>query len=54
MEENLSKPLSKYRINDRVALIESGEDAISVRLSLIENAQTSINLSYYKFADADC
>ena len=53
MEENLSKPLSKYRINDRVALIESGEDAISVRLSLIENAQTSINLSYYKFADGE-
>lgn len=33
--------------NDRVSLIESGEDGAKVRLELIESAQNSIDISYY-------
>lgn len=33
--------------NDRVALIETGEAAIFVRLNIIENAKDSIDISYY-------
>lgn len=36
---------------DRVALVESGEDAALVRLNLIENAQESLDISYYTFTD---
>lgn len=51
MEEVLSKPLSESRKNDKATLIESVEDAISVRLSIIDNAQSHINIAYYKFTD---
>lgn len=37
--------------NDRAALIETPEDAISARLDLIENAESHINIAYYKWAD---
>lgn len=37
--------------NDRVALIESGEDGINVRLNLIENAKSSIDISYYTLTE---
>ena len=37
--------------NDRVALIESGEDGINVRLNLIENAQSTIDISYYTLTE---
>lgn len=33
--------------NDRVALVESGKDGALVRLNLIENAQESLDISYY-------
>lgn len=49
--DELSELLPNDRTNDRVALVESSEDAISVRLSLIENAETNIKLSYYKLTD---
>ncbi len=51
IENELSKPLSSNRKNDRVALIESAEDAINVRLDLIENAKSDIDISYYKLTD---
>ena len=33
--------------NDRISLIESGEDGAKVRLELIESAQNTIDISYY-------
>ncbi len=36
---------------DRVALIESTEDAISVRLDLIEQAESQIDLAYYRWSE---
>ena len=36
---------------DRVALIESKEDAISVRLDLIEHAESQIDLAYYRWSE---
>lgn len=36
---------------DRVALIESGQDGALVRLNLIENAQESLDISYYTLID---
>lgn len=38
---------------DRVALIEKREDAISVRLDLIENAEEKIDLAYYRWSDGE-
>lgn len=35
------------RKKDRVALIESAEDALLVRLNIIENAQETLDISYY-------
>lgn len=37
--------------SDRAALIETPEEAIAARLDLIENAQSHINIAYYKWAD---
>lgn len=37
--------------NDRVSLIESGEDAIFVRLNMLENAKHSIDISYYTLTE---
>lgn len=42
---------SKQHKNDRVALIETPEEAIAARLDLIENANSHINIAYYKWAD---
>lgn len=36
---------------DRVALIESGEDGALVRLNLIENAEETLDISYYTLID---
>ncbi|HZK44113.1 MAG TPA: phospholipase D family protein [Syntrophomonadaceae bacterium] len=36
---------------DRVALIESGENAVLVRLNLIENAQKSLDISYHSLIE---
>lgn len=38
---------------DRVALVESGEDGARIRLSLIEHAQSNIDISYYIFIDGE-
>lgn len=40
-----------YDNNDRVALIESGEDAIFVRLNMLENAKETIDISYYTLTE---
>ena len=53
IEEKLAKPLGENIKNDRIALIESPEDAINVRLDLIENAHSSIDISYYKLVDGE-
>lgn len=37
--------------HDRVALIESTEDAISVRLDLIEDAEHQIDFAYYRWSE---
>lgn len=47
----LSKPMPPSGENDRVALVETAEDAISVRLDLIENSKSYIDISYYKVTD---
>lgn len=39
--------------NHELALIEKAEDAISVRLDLIENAESQIDLAYYRWADGE-
>lgn len=44
---NLSKDINK----DRVALVESGQDGALVRLNLIENAEETIDISYYTLID---
>ena len=49
--DTFSRPYPNGRGNDRVSLIESPEDGISVRLSLIENANSHLDLAYYKFTD---
>ncbi len=38
---------------DRVALVESGENGALVRLNLIENAQSNLDISYYIFIDGE-
>ena len=46
-DDNVSETTNK----DRVALIESGEDGALVRLNLIENAEESLDISYYTLID---
>lgn len=41
----------KERKSDRVALIESADDAILARLDLMENASRSLDISYYTLID---
>lgn len=53
IEDKLSKPLGDRERNDRVALIESPENAINIRLDLIENAHSTIDISYYKLVDGE-
>lgn len=38
---------------DRAALVESGEDGAIARINLLENAQKSIDMSYYTFTEGD-
>lgn len=49
--ENKTSAFSANHTNDRVALIETPEEAIAARLDLIENAESSLNIAYYKWAD---
>ena len=49
--DEFSVPYTNNNTNDRISLIESPEDGFSVRLSLIENAKTHLDLAYYKFVD---
>lgn len=44
-------PVSNRLNRDRVVLVESGEEAALTRLNLIENAEESIDISYYTFTD---
>lgn len=50
--ENIAKEENAEAINlDRVALVESGEQATFTRLNLIANAQESIDISYYSMTE---
>lgn len=49
--DNETNAFSANHENDRAALIETPEEAISARLDLIENAESHINIAYYKWAD---
>lgn len=48
---NFEKSGNVYQ--DRVALVESGEDGALIRLHLIEDAQSTIDISYYIFIDGE-
>ena len=56
-ENNISLPPEYHHLAqrqvDRVALVESAEDAILVRLNLIANAKESLDISYYTLIQGD-
>ncbi|OLS01916.1 phospholipase D-like domain-containing protein [Tissierella creatinophila] len=55
-KKHIEAPSKNYmdlesRKKDRVALIESAEDALLVRLNLIESAEETLDISYYTLID---
>lgn len=47
----LKKALSKEKSGDRVALIEYPKDSLMLKMDLIENAKSSIDVAYYKLSN---
>ncbi len=51
--ESLIQDPKLARPHDRAALIEVPSDAVNVRLSIIEAAESSLDISYYKLVDGE-